>query len=733
MRKTLLLTMLLSTAEARASDLGSDGRLHFAPDALFTVDFEDATTLGPELRLLTLPRGAKTFSYDAVSPDTLPAFLVTSDDALEGHSSLHWTASNGIGLAIIDSATFNMVAGKRLSVSFWGRSEGMEPYLAVTYGNEVDLATTKEFAWARIPAIRTGRETSDGWVEFSTGAIDGTVLERPIHDLILSARVPVTADTALLLNSAAPHATDAITIDAVEIRPADGTPSTAVCTAENLDSSCGPAGECMYGRCVDGAVTWHPVPPLPMQQEIVTRVAQWATHFLGDRHAAAALTGAWTTTTLALASADATPRSFWGGLNQQVVAIRDSHTHFGAPYGGISTPFALRPSSASGPLDVCFGPTTNDLGDGKLAYVVWALGKGAVAGLQVGDLVTQIDGMDPKAWAEMVMPRFLGSLPVDPDADWGPSARDLATLIAVHASTLTVTRCTAAGVCTAQPAIDVPSASLAALENGVYATGTLTCGPRFTDLVPGPRYDASGGELLLSAALDDHTVGIEFDGFTPTSTTAWEASVDAAFVAPHDNMIVDAREGFGGDNNLGDYLFQQFRGTDSPSVLALAARGTFSDPNDPSLFGFDWAPCASSKTKTWRCSTADIFIYQTINAAPPGAASKVAWLDTDDISNNDMVPRLLQGRPSLSIFGPIPSYGALGSDVEIPPLMPNWRSGTIAASDGRYGASISAAEATLMCQSGIGVQPDVVVTQKLSDVLAGTDTIVAAAKAWLAQ
>ena len=165
--------------------------------------------------------------------------------------------------------------------------------------------------------------------------------------------------------------------------------------------------------------------------------------------------------------------------------------------------------------------------------------------------------------------------------------------------------------------------------------------------------------------------------------------------------------------------------------MALAARGTYANPDNPTLFAFDWTACSGDGT--WECQTEDVYIYQALTPTPPGEASKVAWLDTEDVSNNDMVPRLLQGRANLQIFGPFASYGALGSDVNIPPFMPDWHEGTIAASDGRYGATIPDAEGATGWQSGQGVVPDQVVTQKLSDVLTGTDTMVVAAKAWLAQ
>ncbi len=584
-----LLVVLVAVTQARASDLGPDGRLHFAADAITTVDFEDATALASRLQRVVVSGNQYGFHTVAVTASELAPMLVASNDALEGLSVLRLTGSGYLGLELIDATTFATLTAQRVQVSFWGRSEGMEPFLGVTYGNSADLPTTKPWVWARVAAIRTGRETSDGWVEYSTGPIDGAVLGRPIHDILLSARVPTDTDTALRLDAPALHATDAIEIDAVEVRPAAGTPLTAACTAQNVATTCGALGECMYARCVDSAVVWHPVPPKSMQQEIAERLVNWATTFEGDRSAAARVDANWVSTTLALASDSATPKSFWGGLSHEVVLIRDTHTTLGLPAASAETPFLPLRKYTSGPLNVCFGPTANDFAGGAMSYVLWAKGPAAPAALQVGDLVTAIDGLDPKTWVDAVYPLYAGSLPVDPSADWAPSARDLATLVAGRAKTLSLSRCTSGGVCTAQPDFDVATFALAAAE----ADPDLYCSPRFQPTLGGNLYDSEGGELVLSGPLgsDGGTLAIEFDGFFPTSVSVWKAQLDAALTPHHDGLLMDAREGFGGLNALGNYMLQQLRGTDSPAALALAARGTISDPDAASLFSFDWSTC----------------------------------------------------------------------------------------------------------------------------------------------
>jgi hypothetical protein len=730
MRRALTAVAALLGAVAHASDLGSDGRLRFAPDAIATLGFEDASN--DALRVRTLGSNGTTWTYNALTPSALNAHLVMGMQGLEGLAYLHWASADGQGIAYMDPALFATLTGRRISVSCWGRAEGMEPYLTVTYGTDAELPTDRAWALARIPAIRTGRETSDGWVEYSTGPIDGAVLGAPIHDITLSGRIPSASDTTLRLNAKALHTTDAVSIDAIEIRPEPGAPSTAACTAMTADADCGAAGECFYGQCVDAAVAWHAVPPKPMQTEIATRVAAWATMFEGDRAVWPRADAAWVTGTLALASDTATPKTFWRALSQRIEELRDTHTHLGGPYVGISNPMAVRPTTGSGPLGVCFGATLDDFNGNALSYVVWHTDGMGPPVFQVGDVVTAIDGVDPKAWVDVVLHRYNGALPVDPHSDWSNSANRLSWLLTQHAKTLSFKRCTSGGACTPQPDFDVASYTQSRIGVGAYTGGKLTCRARFTDVIPGAHSDPEGGDLVLSGELDGGVLGIELDGFTPTTQAVWKTGLDTALaLMPRDRIIVDARQGHGGKDSLGNYLVQHLRGTESPVSLVIAGRSGYDVPDAPWLFSFDWSTCVPPQS--FQCSTTFFFLYGPNVMNPPGAAARVAWLNTDDLSNNDMVPLLLQGRPNLTIFGPWPTYGAIGGDEAIPPLMPDWTSGTIAIGDTRYGTDPSSAELSSVWHSGAGVPPDVVVTQTLSDALAGQDTILNAAMSWVLQ
>jgi hypothetical protein len=91
----------------------------------------------------------------------------------------------------------------------------------------------------------------------------------------------------------------------------------------------------------------------------------------------------------------------------------------------------------------------------------------------------------------------------------------------------------------------------------------------------------------------------------------------------------------------------------------------------------------------------------------------------------------VKGRENLKIFSPGPTSGAFGSISSIPSFLIGWGGGSMQMQDSRFGATF-ADFASARWESGHGVEPDVVVVQKLSDAIDGVDTILQAATAWLA-
>jgi hypothetical protein len=724
-------------SRATASDLGSDGKVHFSPGALAHYDFEDPSAVAA---IASWVGATSTTNHFLLTPFAVAdgATALPSSDAIEGSRVFTMTAGGPVALELVDPTTFALLATKRIAISFWGHADGMEPVILVSYG----VATDTKYGpsrWARVATVRTGRETSDGWVEYSTGAIDGTVIDRPIHDLVITGRVPTPSDTGLLLVTTPPDATAAISVDALEIDAAPGAPTPPnACSQATLGAACGPSGECIYGKCVDSSVVWGPVPGVPSrQQEIVDRFVQLASHTLANRKALAGESASWVSSMNALVNADATPHSFWSGLNLLTNQLRDAHTHLGSPSADASY-FAARPPRESGALDVCWGPMADDVEGGSVGYgVIYAGGKPVPGApmLHPGDILETIDGGDPRAWASAVWALYGEPVPDDPDADMGPESVALSGMLTHLASTVGIRRCAADGTCTSLPPIAIGSLAAQAVDAGASITGsTSTCTIRFSSPVTGALSEASPyagitEDLFAYSRIDGSTLGLAFNGFE-NETNAWQSPIAAAEALPHANVLVDARDGHGGEIGLAEVLYQQFRDQSDPMFLFLAGRGSLDAPDTPALVSFDWSACGTASANRWMCVWSDIFAYVPNTSTAPFGSSRVAWLDANDVSCNDMVPLLLNGRVNLRIFGPLPTYGAIGNDVTTPAPMPGWSSGSIAVADGRMGSDATTAENAAWL-SGVGVAPNQVVVQTVSDALAGTDTIVTAARAWL--
>jgi hypothetical protein len=133
----------------------------------------------------------------------------------------------------------------------------------------------------------------------------------------------------------------------------------------------------------------------------------------------------------------------------------------------------------------------------------------------------------------------------------------------------------------------------------------------------------------------------------------------------------------------------------------------------------------------WSCFQGNANGFFAKEASPPGAATRIAWLNTYDVSANDFMPRLLKGRTNIKIFAPHPTSGAFGAISSLPSLWTGWSGGSLQVQDARFAVDLASAS-TARWESGHGVEPDVIVAEKLSDALAGVDTIVEAATQWLA-
>jgi hypothetical protein len=730
-RSLIAAALVLFALPARASELGTDGHIHFAPDALASLGFEGSDEVAAA--------GAWWLSWSSTGQLTWAAWTDASSgtlespaDPLQGSHALRVGGTSAVALALQIPA---LVHGSgRVNITFWGRAEGAEPVLEVVYG------PARQFY---VVAIRTGRETSDGWAEFSTGPIDSAVWGLQVVEIDLTIQRTTSAGYDIALSSEMSPAysdrpkeldlTASALFDALEVRPEGGTsmPESA-CTQADVATTCGTGGTCMLGHCLDGVYAWGPLPAtLQQRKDLLSRQLFFYAHILADRQATAGAAATFEGALAAIAQAT-TSADFYVPLNALVAQVRDSHTTLGDPPTWDSWAWP-RAYADSGPLDVCFGLALNDLGGETVpGYAVYSVAAGsAVAGsLRTGDVVVSVDGVPVADWVESYRTRFVYNLPNDPSADPTSIASDLSSLVGMRASSLVVARCSSGGGCVQQPAVKVADLLWAEFSTKGRLTGySRNCTPRFIDAVKNPgAYDS--GEVVVEAGTDGITY-VEFDGFEPASSTDFKNSFTSAFATPG-KVLVDAREGPGGQYALGKWLIRLLRGSEDPFASVALPRNGYDVADDPWLFSTDFDVCAdpASTSSTPLCQWGGSNDILPTVAGPAGAASTIAWVDGWDVSMNDITPRSLQGRAELRIFGPHPSHGAYGEITKLEPLLGTWYPGSVQILDTRFGAALADAKAARW-ESGHGVVPDQVVVQTVSDILAARDTALEAARAWL--
>jgi hypothetical protein len=753
----------LRASSVRAATLNARGQLVFDSNALLTEGFESLGAAQGEggswmswdsayTALVATPISTSTWTASLGSSNSTSG-TVTVPNALEGTHALKLTVGTNVAFGIVDTALFKSLTSKRVEISFWGYSMGAEPELDVVYPGTVQ--SVGPWGFGHLVAVRTGRETSDGWAEYSTGPIDGQFFGNdPIAVILITARY-ATNDGITALDSfdVAPAGTQQILdptgyalADALEVDPAPGSPMPAApCTQATTASACGPLGECTYGHCVEGSAIWGIAPPSATDRsDLVDRWSFIAEHLLADRKATGNAPAIFSSSAVSsVANATAGP-GYYGGLNTLVNQLRDGHTGLGVSpgYGTYFFEGLSSSGSYSSLLDICFGLADDDLpgGTGKPVYAVFwmatnsAVGSALGGDLLPGDMLTEIDGVAPDAWLDTVGIRFREKLPNDPTSEPAGRALLLASALAKYASTAVFSSCTAAGACTTKT-LEVGDITYEMLTGAKYGTATRDsrlCSGRFSDSVPSwtPADDELAYDVPEVASAGGIT-SVEFDGFqgeydngSPSDPYhAWATPMEDALTSGQ-NVLFDARLGHGGLFVLGKYLVHEIRGTASPYFAFAMPRGTWDDI-DPS-----WLFDASLSDAPDMCGWTGGQIDAPTLTSPPGAAVKIAWVNARDLSMNDIVPRDLLGAPNFRVFGPHPTSGAYGEIAEIPAYVAGWLPGSIQVLDTRFGSSFTTAVAAPW-GSGTGVSPDQVVLQNASDILNGTDTVLAAARAWL--
>jgi hypothetical protein len=424
---------------------------------------------------------------------------------------------------------------------------------------------------------------------------------------------------------------------------------------------------------------------------------------------------------------------FFGGLQRLVNALRDNHTSL-----GIAPSFFtfLAPQVANGwssALGACFGQVEKDIAGGGLGYAVYQATTSPIGvPLRRGDLLVEVDGRPANEWVDAMYPAYALTLPNDPRATPSNAAPDLASLLSARANEITVLRCASAERCDegARELVKVPIATRvfdALTRNGFYDyRGFVSCSPRFSDTVQGGVPQPDGFEDAVVSSTVGDVVRVQFDGFS--AGPSWKQKMTEVVSARPSRLLFDAREGRGGTVGGVEHLFDLLRGREDPVLVFTVGRSGYDEPDRPGLVS-SLLPCLDQRD-TLRCVGSVAYGVTARADAPPGAAAKIAWLNTRGVSANDFLPRLIAGRANVRIFGPTPTAGAFGGVTPVPVLVDGWFGGSIQIQDARFARDVSALDGARW-ESGFGVEPDAVVVQKLSDTLLGSDSILSAAEEWL--
>jgi len=719
---SLAIVSIASTASA--GELDATGKYHPASTAR-VLSFDDPAALNAwgvryttwkgnpwEAQLIKAPVAEGSFGARAVS------------DPLEGAGALRVggnVADGTTGVLIPGSAILERAASRRFELTFWARGEGAMPYLTAGYSVRAPFADD----FVRVIAIRTGRETSDGWAEFTTGTIDAAIWDVPLNGVLIAASPwqPQPAGFA---------------IDSLEVVPVAGNGvEPRACTQANVESVCGAEGDCQYGHCMPGYASWGPLPPRAHREELVNRWIHLATRVQGDRNAkerAADLIRegpplAWYSTA---------SRPFFAGIKRLVNNLRDQHTHFGGPSAALFSPIAYGGGSAT--TGACFGPGRHDLlaesgKKGALGYIVYRANKTPPNGfiLERGDALTAIEGEPPLEWMNKVWRGLAGSLPNDPGADLGWSAQGLSWLIEKRASTIEITRCLSDTRCdgTYKQVMILPVGE--PLFQKIRGTGSIGPLPgyfwcdihfqypldKFAENVPGEN--EVSGQVVRGDVL-----AIHFNG--TYGAKKWSPSMEALFTTPPTKVLFDTRQGNGGYGFNAETVVDLLRPRAQPVADVSLPIGAWDGAKASDLLKVA-QPCIDSAGSAYACAFADA--YTNKNESAPGATARVAFLNTADVSANDYLARLVKGRNNLKIFAPGSTSGAFGSVSSLPSFLVGWGGGSVQMQDALFASSFSGLS-SVPWESGRGVPPDVVTAQTMSDAIRDRDTMIEAAHAWLA-
>lgn len=704
---SLVATTAVTNARASSFD-DATGEVHLDAGLAIAANLDSASSLGG------LP--AKVFSVQRqtgyalyTSADEALSF-VDASAALEGKGALRVHGDRAVLLG--DAASLASIAGARVEVTMFARADGAAPSLRVVYARKPLDAPSLSFPTGAVAAIRTGRATSDGWVEYSTGPIDGTVLGATIAGLLVVAGDPGSGDASFV-------------VDAIEVKKVDGPLlSAGDCHVASEAKDCAKGAVCMEGKCVDSAVAYGALPPLETRKDAAARAATYMTRFQNDRHAvAAAASAGLDAKLLAIANAADTPASFVRPYLAAIGGLRGAHTS--APAPSPTSRLALGATAAvrftGSELNACFGVVEKDLAGGGRGFGVFSVASPSL--LHVGDVVDTVDGEPVDAWVARNAPeqRLLAA---DPDSDRAYEALLLTPLVMRFGRELVVKRCAAAGDCTPV------TVDLSALrKDAATSIQAMQCSPRFKLGVTVPAGTNPDAYEAAIATTDGAITTLHTNGEPYVDNAPWVATVKQAFAtAANGLLLVDKRRGDGGGGDAIVTWGSELRRGEGYGLFWVYRLDQASIDGPPGFLA-DLLGTCDGRSRAGNCAYGQLEAYP---ASPGAAPAKTAWLVTLDGSASDMSTSFAKGAPGVRIFGPNRTMGLFGGLGVMGAFLEGWSGGSVQLGDVRAGETPAERVAGAF-RSGRGVDPDEIVVETQSDLVTGRDTLLERARAWLAQ
>lgn len=705
-----------------------------------------AGTFDPESGKLSVTDPSLSYAFDGPSPpaglalhvfDTLGQPLEPAEiyaealpeaEALQGQGALPLGGTRAATYLQLLGLS-ERLAGRRVELRIWQRSLGTRLKMQVTWHAGPVETAIETFSFgalqqlAGLRMLRSGRETSDGWVEYTSGPVDFMLGGHLAPNLLMY------DDVAARQEQNSPDLDARVALDAFEIL--DLGPAAvpdAQCTRADEDDACGQMGVCLHGQCVDHAAVNGALFTTDLQREeyVARRVFELET-FSGHQGLRAKLPGYKQELQAITANPD---KRFWERLRAGWYDLADGH---GAPpLAGYVTPPELGLCLVQGDADLLPGaPEVPLVFDRNIFHPL-------VSGLRVGDALVSIDGLSPEDWKSQVRQRLRYN--GDPANAAYVESMQITRAASLTGARLEFARCEGPGVCTEQEVqtvvIEVSEALRGVWQGEPVAwRGTrVACDGRFSRLssVNGSyqnTFTTSVVDREATVLMINATPGPFMPGFQQ-----WMDKIARIFASPTATMILDQRVGGGGSfNSINLMMGYLTPSPGQPPHFLMPWLGELEqDPNvfDPLL------ACArsygSGEAFLWCGGTRFEGPGSGHPAAGSWASTKVAVLNGRDVSGNDFLSYQLSRRTARTrIFGPGPTYGAFGMIMGLPDHEVGIQGGTLQATDA---STLDAPDSPLDARmSGPGIPPDVVVLQKQSDAVAGIDTLMEAAHAWLQQ